>query len=206
MPGVLLLHAWWGLNDDVRAYAKRLRDEGFTVETPDLYGEGRTADTVAGAKALQEGLESTWPDFSPSTPLGRARAVIDAAAVRLAEGGPYAIVAFSLGAFHGWELAKRRVGEPAAFVAHYGVYDVGDALAEHLPEVLGHFAEHDQFDPPEVFAALETALRQKGVTVTHHTYPGTRHWFAEPSRPEFDPGAAAIAWERTLALLRRTLR
>lgn len=205
MPGVLLLHAWWGLNDDVRAYAKRLRDEGFAVEMPDLYGDGRTADTIAGAEKLRDELESSWPDSSPGTPLGRARATVDAAATRLAEGGPYGIVAWSLGAFHGWELVKRHVGRPAAFVVHYGIYDIGDMSGADAPEVLGHFAEHDQFDPPEAFAALETALRQKGVTVTHHTYPGTRHWFAEPSRPEYDRAAAELAWTRTLDLLRRRL-
>lgn len=204
MSGVMLLHAWWGLNDDVRASAKRLRDLGFTVETPDLYGGGRTADTIAGAKVLQEELERTWPDASPGTALGRARATVDEAAARLAASGPYGIVAWSLGAYHGWELVKRRVGKPVAFVVHYGIYDVGDPSGE-LPEVLGHFAEKDQFDPPEAFAELETALRAKGARVTHHTYPGTQHWFAEPSRPEYDATAAAIAWERTLALLRRTL-
>lgn len=118
MAGVLLLHAWWGLSDDIRAYAKGLRDEGFTVETPDLYGEGRTADTIAGAEKLRDELESSWPDVSPGTPLGRARATIDAAAARRADGGRYGVVAWSLGAFHGWELVKRRPTESAAFVVH----------------------------------------------------------------------------------------
>ena len=29
--GVLLLHAWWGLTDDVSAYAERLAGEGFAT-------------------------------------------------------------------------------------------------------------------------------------------------------------------------------
>ena len=54
MAGVLVLHAWWGLNDDVRAYARRLVSEGFTVETPDLYGAGRTATEIPAAEALMK--------------------------------------------------------------------------------------------------------------------------------------------------------
>ena len=50
---MLVLHAWWGLNDDVRAYARRLTGEGFTVETPDLYG-GRVATDIPGAEALMK--------------------------------------------------------------------------------------------------------------------------------------------------------
>ena len=49
--GVLVLHPWWGLNDDVRGYVERLRGEGYKVGTPDLY-HGRVATTVDGAKAL----------------------------------------------------------------------------------------------------------------------------------------------------------
>ncbi|HEX9141553.1 MAG TPA: dienelactone hydrolase family protein, partial [Gaiellaceae bacterium] len=49
--GLVLLHAWWGLNDDVRKRAEILRNEGYTVVTPDLFG-GRVARTIDEAKAL----------------------------------------------------------------------------------------------------------------------------------------------------------
>jgi len=58
--GVLVLHPWWGLNDDVRAYAERLRGEGYQVATPDLY-HGRVATTIDAAKALQQGVSKVDP-------------------------------------------------------------------------------------------------------------------------------------------------
>src|SRR4051794_4684963 len=50
-PGVVLLHAWWGLNDDVVRYADRLAAAGLTVAAPDMFG-GQVADTVDEAEKL----------------------------------------------------------------------------------------------------------------------------------------------------------
>lgn len=194
MPGVLLLHAWWGLNDDVRAYAKRLRDAGFTVETPDLY-DGKVADTIAGAEALRDAIEKDPRDVD------RSRATVDEAASQLE--GLYAIVGFSLGVFYAWDHIARKPGAASALVVHYGT---GGKPPAQVPPVLGHFAANDEFEPVETVSELEATLRRNGVDVTHHIYPGTRHWFAEPSRPEFDAGAADLAWQRTVDFLRRTGR
>jgi carboxymethylenebutenolidase len=63
--------------------------------------------------------------------------------------------------------------------------------------ILGHFAEIDDFEPSEWVTEVETALRQAGADVEFHRYPGARHWFAGPDRPEYDPAAAEAAWART---------
>ncbi len=72
--------------------------------------------------------------------------------------------------------------------------------------MLGHFGEHDDFEPKEGVDASERALRERGVDVTHQVYAGTKHWFSEPSRPEYDRAAAELAERRTIDFLRRTVR
>jgi hypothetical protein len=48
---VLVLHAWWGLNDTMRAFCTRLADAGLLVFAPDLY-HGKVADNIADAERL----------------------------------------------------------------------------------------------------------------------------------------------------------
>ena len=50
-PGVLVLHAWWGLNDFFKTFCQRLAQEGFITLAPDLY-HGQIAATVEDAERL----------------------------------------------------------------------------------------------------------------------------------------------------------
>ena len=190
--GVLVLHAWWGLNDDVREYARRLAEAGFTVETPDLYGDGRVATEIEAAKALLKGRDTD-----------RAFREIDAAAARLGRLGPYAVLGWSMGASFAWDLVDRRPNTVTAMVDHYGG---GEPTAGRpFPPVLGHYGELDDDPPVQMVRDLEGKLVAMGASPDFHYYPGARHWFAEPSRPQYHPQAAALAWDRTIRFLRQHL-
>ncbi len=55
-PGVLVLHAWWGLTPFFKDVCERLAAEGFVAFAPDRYG-GPTAATIEEAEALQQQRE-----------------------------------------------------------------------------------------------------------------------------------------------------
>lgn len=70
----------------------------------------------------------------------------------------------------------------------------------------GHFAEQDEYAPPEDVRRLEEGLRAKGREIEVYTYPGTGHWFFEEDRPgHYNADAAQLAWERTVTFLRDRL-
>lgn len=89
---------------------------------------------------------------------------------------------------------------PEKVVCYYGTGEV-PAGARTSSAIEGHFAEADDFEPSEWVTEVETALREAGAAVEFHRYPGTRHWFAEPDRPEYEPAAAEQAWTRTMEFL-----
>lgn len=190
MSSVVVLHPWWGLNADIRAVCDRLINEGFFVLSPDLY-DGKVATEIPEAERLMKAVDQD-----------AARKKIDAAVDELrARGSRFAILGWSMGASYAWDFIGRRAGEAGALVAYYGIGEIDESQV--VPPVLNQIGELDE-DVPYVREA-EEALRRAGKDVTTHVYPGAKHWFDEPSRPEYDAAASALAWERTLSFLRKHL-
>jgi carboxymethylenebutenolidase len=193
--GVVVLHAWWGLNDDVTAYADRLADAGFAVLAPDMFG-GQVATEPDDAKRLASASDG---DTAESITVG----AVDRLAERLGQDAPLAALGWSFGAAYAiWAPSERE--RVAASVAYYGTY-YGDFLQQSHAPLLGHFASDDPFEGAEDVQALEDGFREAGRDVTIHTYPETGHWFAEPSRDAYRAEAAELAFDRTLAFLRDRL-
>lgn len=197
-PGVLVLHAWWGLNDTIRTVCTRLAEAGFTAFAPDLY-HGAHADTIADAETLSSALFGNLEQ--PRAEVAAAVAFLDERCGRAEEG--LAVIGFSLGAFFALDLSTADPERVRSVVVFYGTRpgdDYGNARAAYL----GHFAEADAFEPRADVDALEAALQRAGRPVGFHRYAGTGHWFFEPDRTDaFNAEAAHLAWERTLAFLGR---
>jgi carboxymethylenebutenolidase len=196
-PGVLVLHAWWGLNDTARAFCARLAQEGFVVLVPDLY-HGQVATTIAEAERLANALDGQQAKADVA-------AAVDRLTARAAPGERgIAVIGFSLGAFYALDLSVADPERVSAVVLYYGT-GPGDYTRSRAA-YLGHFAGADPFEPAANVDWLEGALREAGRPVTFYRYPGTGHWFCEPDRVEaYDEAAATTAWERTLAFLKEAL-
>ena len=114
-----------------------------------------------------------------------------------------AVIGFSLGAYFALDLSATDPEHIRSVTVFYGTgpADYSRSRADYL----GHFAETDEFEPQSEVDKLEAALRRAGRPATFHRYAGTGHWFFEPDRPNaFNRAAASLAWDRTLAFLRRS--
>lgn len=183
-PGVLVVHPWWGLNATVRDFGAALAAQGFIVGLADAFA----GDIVTGQDEAQGLLEKHWET---------APAVLTEAFNQLAGNpaisGGVAGLGFSFG---GFQLLGLQETLPLRRIVTY----YADREVKLNVPALGHFAETDPFadDQDGMIRALEAA----GPPSAAHVYPGTRHWFAEKDRPEFDPAAAEAAFERSVAFLR----
>ena len=195
-PGVLVLHAWWGLNDFFRGFCDRLAAAGFVVVAPDLWG-GMVATTQAQAQSLIDQRD----DAAMSQAVSDGLAYLEAhPAVR---GDGLGAIGFSMGAAWAIKLASVRP-KLRAVTLFYGIGDADFSTSQAA--YLGHFADDDPWEPLEGVQQQQAAMLAAGREASFHFYPATGHWFFEADRPDaYNPAAAALAWERTLTFLRERL-
>ncbi len=196
-PGVLVLHAWWGLNETIKAVCTRLAVSGFTAFAPDLY-HGEVADTIAGAEALGASLDANH--LQAKTEIAVAARFLQARSAENSLG--LAVIGFSLGAYYALDLSASEPDLVHSVVLFYGTGD-GD-FSHSKASFLGHFAENDVYEPQSNIDYLADLLKNVGRPFTFYLYRGVGHWFSEPDRPQaYQQAAADLAWERTLAFLKR---
>jgi len=192
LPAVIMIHEWWGLNDNVKAMADRLAAEGYIVLAVDLYG-GEIATTPAEARNLMLSVVEE-PDSANDNIRGAYKFVSETA------GAPkVGSLGWCFGG--GWSLNTAQLfpDELDASVIYYGqVTDDEDLLRPVNTPILGLFAADDRgikLDSVEAFGAALERLRKNHEI---HVYPGVGHAFANPTGNNYNAEAASDAWGRTL--------
>ena len=184
-PGALVAHPWWGLNQTIRNYGAALAKEGFVVALPDLFAGDVTTSIDTAETLIRKHWETADARLGAAfDELGRHHAV---------SGNGLSAVGFSFGGFHLLEAIERGDARIARLVVYYATHPLP---AEHAP-ILAHLASDD---PYESQADMDVLTANLGANA--YAYPGTKNWFAESDRPEYDKVAAELAFARTVAFLK----
>lgn len=195
--GLLVLHAWWGLNDFVKDFCQRLAGEGFVTLAPDLY-HGQTATTIAEAKQLRATLNRKQVSADLLTAADHLCQLPGVTSKSLG------VIGFSLGGHWALWLSLAKPTYVKAVAVFYGTRNADYAQAQAA--YLGHFAESDEWVAASGVKKLEKALRTAKRPATFYTYEGTGHWFFERDRKDvYDAKAARLAWARTVEFLHKQL-
>ena len=198
LPAIIVIHEWWGLNDNVRAMADRLAGEGYMVLAVDLYG-GEIADSPASARALSLNVVED-PDY--------ARENIRAAYEFLTVAGAPRIGSLGWCFGGGWSLNTAQLfpDELDATVIYYGqVTDDEEKLRPINTPILGLFGADDTGIKVESVEAFRASLERLRKVHEVHIYPGVGHAFANPTGTNYNEEASTDAWARTLEFLGRHL-
>jgi carboxymethylenebutenolidase len=193
--GLIVIHEWWGLNDNIREMSKRLAAAGYLALAVDLY-EGPVADDADEARSLMQALMRDE---------ARAERHIDAAFSWLEnEGGVERVgaIGWCLGGAMSLRAAMTLPEQLDAVVIYYGRLVTEPArLAPLRMPILGIFGGQDRGIPIESVREFETVLQALGKDVEIIVYDDADHAFANPSGTRYQPEAAEDAWRRTLQFL-----
>ncbi|HEU4536754.1 MAG TPA: alpha/beta fold hydrolase [Polyangiaceae bacterium] len=195
-PALVLVHGEWGVNDHVRSIADRLGREGFLVYAPDLY-HGKVTKDPSEASALASALD--WK---------RALAEIASSVAFLGDhvygNGRVGVIGFGLGG--GLAFAAAALEGVAAAVPFYGLPKPEFAPWQRPRAPLqAHFAARAAGAKPGLAREIQAKVEASGGSMELHVYEAD-HAFLNDARPEaYDAAAAALAWGRAVAFLKKTL-
>lgn len=197
-PGLIVIHEWWGLNDNVRKMADKLAGEGYTALAVDLYN-GASADSPEKAREL---VQSVDDDLAHQN-LRQAYAYL----TDKAGAGHVGTIGWCFGG--GWSLktALLMPEEIDATVIYYGrLVTDSERLATLDMPILGLFGAEDTGIPVSSVREFEQALQELDKNVEIHVYDGAGHAFANPSGSRYQEEAATKAWAETTDFLASHLK
>jgi carboxymethylenebutenolidase len=198
LPTVIVIHENRGLNPHIKDVTRRMATEGFIALGLDYLSPmgGTPADEDKGREMIGQLKQ---PDV-----IANGRAAV-AYLEGLADGnGKVGAIGFCWG---GGAVNTLAVNEPKldAGVAYYG----GQPKAEDVPKInaamMMHYGGLDERINAGI-PAYEAALKQAGKTYEIHVYEGANHAFNnDTNAARYDKDAADLAWQRTVAFLKKNL-
>ena len=199
-PAVIMIHEWWGLNENIRHMADVLAGQGYTVFAVDLY-DGEVATESSRAQELSSQVRNN-PDEAV-TKLSRATEALRESQYTT---GEVASLGWCFGG--GWSLQLSLSDtELDGTVIYYGTLTTNATELREIDEpVLGIFGSEDQVVGRENVREFNRTLDEIGIENEIHVYEGAGHAFANPSGESFRSGATRDAWNRTLSFLGETLK
>ena len=200
LPAVVMVHEWWGVNDNIKDMANELASNGYVVLAADLYN-GEVATEANRARELVSAVRE-----NPEKAISNLQSAVQyLASLPNVNSSRIASLGWCFGGGQSLQLALNSEQNPlAATVIYYGnlVNDTNELSKIKWP-VLGIFGDQDQSIPVKSVNAFEQALNETGITNEIYIYPGVGHAFANPSGDNYAPAETADAWKKTLAFLKK---
>ncbi|MEH6446511.1 MAG: dienelactone hydrolase family protein [Oceanospirillaceae bacterium] len=196
-PAVLLIHEWWGLNDQIKSVAQEFAKQGYIALAVDLY-QGGVATTADQARSLMSAVNATHATEALQAWVSYLKDNHKATKV--------GTIGWCFGG--GWSLNASLAANIDATVVYYGDMSKSAAQLSKLKSpLLGHFGTQDQWINQPMLDKFSKALQDSGskADTQIHWYEAN-HAFANPSSARYDEQDAALAWQRTLAFFQQHLR
>jgi len=209
LPGVLVVHEWWGLNDYARERCKKLAELGYVAFAVDMYGDGKTVDHPDDARKMATTVRENVKSWRGRAETGLKQLVsqpnVDPskiAAIGYCFGGSTCLQL----AYSGADLKA-----VATFHAALPTPSADDAKAIKAKLYIAHGAD-DFFIPEKSITAFKEGLDAAKVKYTFESFPGVVHSFTVPGAEKlnikgmkYDKAADEKSWKEMIALFKETL-
>jgi len=200
LPALIVIHEWWGLNENIQSMTDRLAGEGYMALAVDFY-DGKVATTADSAQTFMRGVMAN-PGY------GQQLVTVAANWLRTDKQAPkLGVLGWCFGGAWALNTALTVPEHIDATVIYYGNLNTNPAdLTRINAPIIGFFGDEDRGIPLDGVRRFESVLDSLGKSVDIHVYEGANHAFANPSGGRYKEDAAEDAWEKTMDFLTRHLK
>ncbi len=207
LPGVLVVHEWWGHNAFAREQARALAELGYVAFAVDMYGEGKTADhpkdAGAFASAVFQQFDLAQKRFEAALAELKAQEPVDAEKI--------AAIGYCFGGGIVLNMARRGVDVDAVVSFHGSLGPVTPAEKGKVKaRVLVANGANDPLVTAEQIKAFKEEMDAADVRYEFLNLEGALHSFTNPAADEvgqkfnlplaYSEKAATDSWNAMKAL------
>lgn len=202
LPGVLVLPAWKGIDQEARTAALELEKQGYVVFVADIYGEGNIpTDNTSAMKAVGS-YRSNYQAYQH-----RIELALEQLKKAGALPGKIAVIGYCFGGSGALEVARGGFPVVGIVSIHGGL--AKDSLRVNGPLNTKMLIENAAEDPgvnPQVMSKLTKEMNEGKADWEVITYAYCKHTFTDPASPDYNPVMAQRAWQHTLLFLKELLQ
>ena len=195
-PGVIMIHEWWGLNENMKETAKKLASQGYVVLAVDLFHGSVATDAQ---KAME--MVSSFDEQQAIANMNSAVNYLQTSNTI----GKIGSIGWCFGGGQSLNLALNNKNIDATVIYYGKLVTEKETLSKIKSPILGIFGELDQGIPVEKVNEFENALTDLEIPNTIHIYPGVDHAFANPTGARYAPAETEDAWNKTLEFFKNNL-
>lgn len=176
-PGVLILPAWFGINDHFRSIAEKISAEGYYAFVADIYGEGNYPTNKKEAAERSGYYKNHVMDYRR-----RIRLALDELIRQGADPKRIVVIGYCFGGAGALEAARANFHQVKGVVSFHGSYgrDTSLAITRILPKVLVCHGAIDPYTSAEQLNTFQKEMNEAKADWQMIYYANAVHSFTEP--------------------------
>lgn len=201
LPGVLILPAWKGIDQEAKTSALELEKLGYVAFIADIYGEGNLPKDNSMAAEMSSKFKNDYALYQR-----RIQLALDELK-KNANKGKTAVIGYCFGGTGALEAARGQLDTQGVVSIHGGLAKA--ANRPNIPIKTKVLVEHpadDQSVKPEDLVLLQKELNEGNADWQLITYSHSKHTFTDPASPDYNGKMAKRAWQHTLLFLQEVLK
>lgn len=197
LPGVLILPAWKGIDDEARQTALDLEQEGYIAFIADIYGKGNIPASNAEVAQIAGKFKTDYQLYQK-----RIALALEQLKLAGADPGKLAVIGYCFGGTGALETARAGFDVNGVVSVHGGLAKAPDRPNGPIKtKILVEHPANDKSVTKTDYENLITEMNEANADWQIITYSHCGHTFTNPASAEYNETMANRAWQHTLLFL-----